>query len=95
MFERVRHLAQRFALTGTQGKPLLKELLRLAEKLGVLDTRLEEAIARGYETENMVDIELAKELFHARLRRLPKEALRGWDAHTVFTDTTVARPGRR
>lgn len=94
MFERVRHLALDFSMTGVRGEPLLKELLRLAVQLEILDGALEKAIFKGFATDNMVDIELAKEMFHARLRSLPKEKLKGWDPHRVFEDKATARPGR-
>ena len=94
MFERVQALAQEFSQNGLRGDKLLKELLRLAVKLKVLDARLEQAIHKGFATDNMVDIELAKELFHARLRTLPRERLAGWDPNRIFTDKTTAKPGR-
>lgn len=86
MFDKLVSLYSHFAVGGLYGDKLLDEILRLSEDLGILDTKLEKAILAGYSTGGMVEIELAKELFHSRIKRLPKEMLQGTDPYSIFSE---------
>ena len=86
MFKKVVAIYREFSIDGRRADELVKEMIYLAEHLGIMDPRLEAAILKAFRTENMVDTEIAKEVFHNRLKRLDQKALGGIDPVLLFKD---------
>ena len=84
MFRKLVTTYREFALDGRRAEEVVHELLYLSEHLGILDAPLERALMKAFRTENMVDVELAKELFHTRLKGIDPALLGGVDPVTLF-----------
>jgi hypothetical protein len=84
MFKKLIAIYRDFAVDGRRADEVVKELIYLSGHLGILDGRLEQAIMKAFRTEQMVDVEIAKELFHGRLKALDREQLGGADPVTLF-----------
>jgi hypothetical protein len=74
-----------FAIDGRRAEEVVKELLHLSEHLGIMDVKLEGAILKAFKTGSMVDVEIAKELFHGRLKMIDKVLLGGVDPFALFS----------
>ncbi len=84
MFRKLVSAYREFAVDGRRADEVVKELMDLSGHLGILDGKLELAIMKAFRTERMLDVELAKELFHGRLKALGSERLGGVDPATLF-----------
>ena len=87
MFKKLVAVYREFAVDGRRAEELVKEMIHLSERLGILDAGLEEAIMKAFRTENMLDVEIAKELFHSRLKVLDRTLLGGIDPLLLFNGT--------
>jgi hypothetical protein len=87
MFRKLVVMYREFAIDGRRADEVIKELYDLSSNLGILDDRLEMAILKAFRTEGMLDVEIAKELFHSRLKALGRERLGGIDPVMVFRGT--------
>ena len=54
-----------------------------------MDAKLEGAILKAFKTESMLDVEIAKELFHGRLKVIDKALLGGADPFVLFQNRGV------
>lgn len=63
---------------------MVKELMDLSGRLGIMDGKLELAIMRAFRTEKMLDVEIAKEIFHSRLKSFETPLPGGVDPHQLF-----------
>ena len=86
MFLKLVSVYREFALDGRRADEVVKELMYLSGQLGIMDGTLELAIMKAFRTETMVDVEIAKELFHVRLKVIGRERLGGVDPETLFTN---------
>lgn len=93
MFSRLVALYGQFVNDNLHAHKLLDEFYKLSKKFGFLDPSLEEMINKAYASSCPVAVELVKEVFHTRLRKVPKEELGGADAARLF-DGIVFRVGR-
>jgi hypothetical protein len=84
MFRKLVTTYREFAVDGRRADAVVHELLYLSEHLGILDAPLERALLKAFRTEEMVDVELAKELFHTRLKGVDLARLGGVDPVTLF-----------
>jgi hypothetical protein len=84
VFTKLVAVYREFAVDGRRGDEVVKELLSLTELLGITDDKLERAIMKAFRTENMLDVEIAKELFHGRLKVMDKALLGGVDPLVLF-----------
>jgi hypothetical protein len=84
MFRKLVTTYREFAVDGRRAEEVVHELLYLSEHLGILDAPLERALLKAFRTEEMVDVELAKELFHIRLKGVDSALLGGVDPVTLF-----------
>jgi hypothetical protein len=84
MFRKLVTTYREFAVDGRRAEEVVHELLYLSEHLGILDAPLERALLKAFRTEEMVDVELAKELFHTRLKGVDSVRLGGVDPVTLF-----------
>jgi len=84
MFRKLIATYREFVLDGRRGDEVVKELLYLSGHLGILDGKLERALMKAFRTERMLDVEIAKELFHGRLKALDRVLLGGADPATLF-----------
>ena len=84
MFRKLVTAYREFAVDGRRAEEVVHELLYLSEHLGILDSPLERALLKAFRTEAMVDVELAKELFHSRLKGVDRALLGGVDPVTLF-----------
>jgi hypothetical protein len=87
MFRKLVSVYHEFALDGRRADEVVKELMDLSEHLGIMDGKLEMAIMKAFRTESMVDVEIAKELFHVRLKAIGRDRLGGVDPETLFRNT--------
>ncbi len=86
MFTKLVSVYREFSRDGRRADEVIKELMDLSGRLGIMDDKLELAIMKAFRTEKMLDVELAKELFHGRLKALGSDRLRGVDPATLFTN---------
>ena len=84
MFKKLVAAYREFAIDGRRADEVVKELMDLSGHLGILDGRLELAIMKAFRTEQMLDVEIAKELFHGRLKSIDPDRLGGVDPATIF-----------
>ena len=84
MFNKLVTVYRDFAIDGRRAEEVVNELLYVSEHLGILDAKLEGAILKAFKTESMVDVEIAKELFHGRLKLVDKALLGGVDPLALF-----------
>ena len=84
MFRKLIAVYREFAVDGRRADEVIKELFYISGHLGILDGKLEQAIMKAFRTEQMLDVEIAKELFHGRLKALDREQLGGADPVTLF-----------
>ena len=84
MFRKLVAIYREFAIDGRRADEVVKELLYLSGHLEILDGKLELAIMKAFRTGEMVDVEIAKELFHGRLKTLGQDRLGGVDPVTLF-----------
>ena len=89
MFRKLVIMYREFAIDGRRAEEVVHELLYLSEHLGILDAPLERALMKAFRTENMIDVELAKELFHTRLKGVDAALLGGTDPVTLFEAGTT------
>lgn len=87
MFKKLVAVYREFAVDGRRAGELVKEMMHLSERLGILDARLEESFMKAFRTEQMLDVEIAKELFHSRLKVMDKTVLGGIDPLFLFKST--------
>ncbi len=87
MFKKLVAVYREFAVDGRRAEEVVKEMIHLSERLGILDARLEEAIMKAFRTERMLDVEIAKELFHSRLKDMDRALLGGIDPLVLFQNT--------
>jgi hypothetical protein len=87
MFRKLVSVYHEFALDGRRADEVVKELMDLSEHLDIMDGKLELAIMKAFRTESMVDVEIAKELFHVRLKAIGRDRLGGVDPETLFRNT--------
>jgi hypothetical protein len=87
VFTKLVAVYREFAVDGRRAEEVVKELLYLTEQLGIKDDKLERAIMKAFKTANMLDVEIAKELFHSRLKVMDKALLRGVDPLVLFKNT--------
>ena len=86
MFLKLVSVYREFAVDGRRADEVVKELMYLSGQLDIMDGTLELAIMKAFRTETMVDVEIAKELFHVRLKAIGRERLGGVDPETLFTN---------
>ena len=91
---KIRKLYSEFAIDGRRAKALVELLWDEATRLKVNDPQLELSFIKAYKTGNMVDAEYAKELFHSRLKKLPKDQLGGVDPRTIFDNKKSEKQSR-
>jgi hypothetical protein len=84
MFKKLVSVYHQFALDGRRADEVVKELMDLSGHLGIMDGKLELAIMKAFRTERMLDVEIAKELFHGRLKAIGRDRLGGVDPETLF-----------
>ncbi len=84
MFTKLVSVYRTFSRDGRRADEVVKELMDLSGRLGIMDGKLELAIMKAFRTEKMLDVEFAKELFHGRLRSLGSDRLGGVDPATLF-----------
>ena len=84
MFTKLVSAYRVFAVDGRRADEVVKELMDLSGQLGIMDGTLELAIMKAFRTETMVDVEIAKELFHVRLKAIERERMGGVDPETLF-----------
>jgi hypothetical protein len=84
MFKKLVSVYREFALDGRRADEVVKELMDLSGRLSIMDGELELAIMKAFRTETMLDVEIAKELFHVRLTAISKDRLGGIDPETLF-----------
>ena len=89
MFNKLVAVYREFAVDGRRAEEVVKELLYLSEQLGIMDAKLEGAILKAFKTESMLDVEIAKELFHGRLKVIDKALLGGADPFVLFQNRGV------
>ncbi len=87
MFTKLVSIYREFSRDGRRADEVVKELMDLSGRLGIMDDKLELAIMKAFRTEKMLDVELAKELFHGRLKALGTDRLGGVDPVTLFVNT--------
>jgi hypothetical protein len=85
VFRKLVALYRDFAIDGRRAEEVVKELLYLSEHLGIMDAKLESAILKAFKTESMLDVEIAKEIFHDRLKLINKSLLGGVDPFALFS----------
>jgi len=90
MFKKLVSVYREFALDGRRADEVVKELMDLSGRLSIMDGELELAIMKAFRTETMLDVEIAKELFHVRLKAISKDRLGGIDPETLFIKTSAA-----
>jgi hypothetical protein len=86
MFKKLISVYREFALDGRRADEVVKELMDLSGDLGIMDGKLELAIMKAFRTEKMLDVEIAKELFHVRLKVIGRDRLGGVDPETLFAN---------
>jgi hypothetical protein len=86
MFKKLVTVYHEFAKDGRRADEVVKELMDLSGRLGILDGKLELAVMKAFRTEKMLDVEIAKELFHGRLKVIGRDRLGGVDPETLFTN---------
>jgi hypothetical protein len=84
MFKKLVSVYRDFAIDGRRADEVVKELMNLSGDLGIMDGKLELAIMTAFRTETMVDVEIAKELFHVRLKAIGRDRLGGVDPVNLF-----------
>ena len=84
MFNKLVSVYREFAMDGRRADEVVKELMDLSGRLGIMDGTLELAIMKAFRTEKMLDVEIAKELFHVRLKAIGRDRLGGVDPETLF-----------
>lgn len=87
MFNKLVAVYREFAVDGRRAEEVVKELLYLSEHLGIMDAKLEGAILTAFKTGSMLDVEIAKEIFHGRLKLIDKVLLGGVDPFVLFQNT--------
>ena len=93
MFKKLVSAYREFALDGRRADEVVKELMDLSGHLGIMDGKLELAILKAFRTEKMLDVEIAKELFHVRLKAIGRDRLGGVDPETLFKNSGCRPPG--
>ncbi len=93
MFTKLLSVYREFSREGRRADEVVKELMNLSGRLGIMDDKLELAIMKAFRTETMLDVELAKELFHSRLKTLGSDRLEGVDPATLFTGIATRGAG--
>ena len=94
VFKKLVAVYREFAIDGRRADDLVKEMLYLSDHLGIMDVKLEEAILKAFKTEQMLDVEIAKEIFHGRLKALDRTVLGGADPFVLFKNKNGRIPGR-
>jgi len=84
MFKKLVSVYREFAIDGRRADEVLNELMDLSGHLGIMDGKLELAIMKAFRTETMLDVEIAKELFHGRLKAIGRDRLGGFDPEALF-----------
>ena len=84
VFKKLVAVYREFAIDGRRAEDLVKEMMYLSDHLGIMDVKLEEAILKAFKTEQMLDVEIAKEIFHGRLKAIDKALLGGADPFVLF-----------
>ena len=87
VFRKLVAVYREFAVDGRRAEEVVKEVLSLSERLGIMDAELERAIMKAFRTENMLDVEIAKELFHSRLKAIDRALLGGIDPLVLFSNS--------
>jgi hypothetical protein len=87
MFRKLVSVYREFVIDGRRAEEVIREMIRLSESLGIMDGRLEKAIMRAFRTENMLDVEIAKEIFHGRLKVIDRSLLGDVDPALIFKST--------
>jgi hypothetical protein len=87
MFRKLVAVYREFTIDGRRAEEVVRELIRLSESLGILEGTLEKAIMRAFRTEKMLDVEIAKEIFHGRLKVMDKSLLGDVDPVLIFKST--------
>jgi hypothetical protein len=85
VFNKLVAVYREFAVDGRRAEEVVKELLYLSEHLEIMDATLEKAIMKAFKTESMLDVEIAKEIFHGRLKEIDKSLLGGVDPFALFS----------
>ncbi len=93
MFKKLVSSYREFCVDGRRADEVVKELMDLSGRLGIMDGELELAVMKAFRTEKMLDVELAKELFHGRLKALGRDRLGGVDPATLFKSVAPQAPG--
>ena len=91
MFKKLVSVYREFTIDGRRAAEVLHELMDLSGHLGIMDGKLELAIMKAFRTETMLDVEIAKELFHGRLKAIGRDRLGGVDPETLFKNTGLVR----
>lgn len=84
MFRKLVIVYREFAIDGRRAEEVVREMIQLSERLGIMDGKLEAAIMKAFRTEKMLDVEIAKELFHGRLKAMDRTVLGGIDPLLLF-----------
>lgn len=92
MFKKLVAVYREFAIDGRRAEELVKEMMYLSDHLGIMDVKFEEAILKAFKTEQMLDVEIAKEIFHSRLKAIDKAELGGADPFMLFKNMSSRKP---
>jgi hypothetical protein len=84
VFRKLVTVYREFAIDGRRAEEVVREMIHLSERLGIMDGKLEKAILKAFRTEEMLDVEIAKEIFHGRLKSMDKAVLGGVDPVLLF-----------
>jgi hypothetical protein len=87
VFKKLVAVYREFAVDGRRADEVVEEMICLSEHLGIMDGKLEETILKAFKSEKMLDVEIAKELFHARVKAIDKALLGGIDPFLLFKNT--------
>jgi len=84
MFRKLATIYREFAIDGRRADEVVEELIRLSEQLGILEGKLERAVLKAFGSGKMLDVEIAKEIFHSRVREIDSSRLGGVDPAHIF-----------
>ena len=93
MFRKLVAVYREFVIDGRRAEELVKEMMYLSDHLGIMDVKLEKAILKAFKTEQMLDVEIAKEIFHSRLKAIDAALLGGADPVMLFKNKSSWKPG--